>query len=177
MGQPKSGQTEFGLKWASPNQDKSGDDFFLSFAQNIQLLSMFFSGTSWDTRILNSIKNLWNLQRRSDHGLITFHTSAMSAIWWYRFKPYSFFPDLGWPISSQNHFFPIWAGPFQVKIIFSWFGLAHFKPNWENSREAWEKLLFLGGLLCFLPLSIDLGPPHAYRIPLLQKKIGLFDLL
>ena len=22
MGQPKSGQTEFGLKWASPNQDK-----------------------------------------------------------------------------------------------------------------------------------------------------------
>ena len=35
---------------------------------------------------------------------------------------------------------------------------------------------FLFKISCFLPLSMDLGPPHAYRIPFFAKGINLIEL-
>ena len=46
----------------------------------------------------------------------------------------------------------------------------------EKMADRPGKNCFFGRSSMFLHLSIDLGPPHAYRIPLLQKKINLIEL-
>ena len=62
------------------------------------------------------------------------------------------------------------AATFQAKIILSWLVAATFQDKLRKWQIGLGKTIFLGGAPCFLHLSIDLGPPHAYSIPLLQKE-------
>ena len=62
------------------------------------------------------------------------------------------------------------AAKFQAKLSFSWYVAATYQVKLRKWLRGLGKTLLMGGVQCFLPLSMDLGPSHAYRIPILQKE-------
>ena len=80
------------------------------------------------------------------------------------FRPNLVCPDLGCPISGQIE--KMAKGPGKKTFFFD-----------DFPKGPGKKTIFFGSAPCFLPLLMDLGPPHAYGKPILQKKINLIELL
>ena len=86
------------------------------------------------------------------------------------FKPKSIFPDMLQRFKQKSVFPDMLLQHFKPNLVFSWYVAATYKVKLRKWLRGLGKTLLMGGVQCFLPLSMDLGPSHAYRIPILQKE-------
>ena len=134
------------LKRAGPNQELPKVYSSPPVCKNYRACVNVFSGTSLDSWILNCIRELLTLAVQVISGSNCFSQSY-----------------------TQRHLLVSFFNPSHN----SWFGLAHFGNSWiglARFRNFWflllhlrEKQFFLECFTYFLPLLMDLSPPHAYK--------------
>ena len=146
------------LAWkvAATNQAKLILAWKVAACLRFSFLQEIFSNRQWFFLVLVGIyefwiayKNLWHLQCRLHHGLITFHTSAMSAICWCHSVKTSLSQLVAATFQAKLNLSWLVAATFQAKLNLSWKVAA---TNRDKLRIQWNKQVFCRFYKVFRPI-------------------------
>ena len=203
MGQPKSGKNDFDLKWAGPNREK----MILTWNGPAQIRKKWIwletiPPDGAHCRCVKVISPWSDLRCRFQRFVMLFRIRVSQLVPEKTLTIAGYFvqktekshllicPDLGWPISSQTQFLPIWAGPFQefwtrgvrgFKQTAFWGVLLSFSSQFFASRQSlctwhgyFEKKTDLPCLLWqYRPLKQNSAAPQGSPPPTQQIKIQI----